>query len=69
MLDVIGLNYYFHNQWHYPSRRKIPVGHEVYRPLHEILELGWFDIESMPEHMSGAQKKLIEERLAMSKKL
>jgi hypothetical protein len=38
MLDVIGLNYYFHNQWHYPSRRKIPLGHEVYRPLHEILE-------------------------------
>lgn len=37
VLDVIGLNYYFHNQWHYPSRRKIPVGHEVYRPLSEIL--------------------------------
>lgn len=37
MLDVIGLNYYFHNQWQYPSRRKIPVGHDVYRPLHEIL--------------------------------
>lgn len=36
-LDIIGLNYYFHNQWHYPSRRKIPRGHEVYRPLSEIL--------------------------------
>jgi hypothetical protein len=37
VIDVIGLNYYFHNQWHYPSRRKIPLGHEVYRPLWEIL--------------------------------
>ena len=36
-LDVIGLNYYFHNQWHHPSRRKIPRGHEVYRPLADIL--------------------------------
>lgn len=32
----------------------------------EILELGWFDIESMPEHMSGAQKNLIRERLGKS---
>ena len=38
MLDVIGLNYYFHNQWHYPSRHKIPIGHEVYRPLSDILK-------------------------------
>lgn len=37
MNDVIGLNYYFHNQWRYPSRRKIPLGHELYRPLSEIL--------------------------------
>lgn len=37
-LDIIGLNYYFHNQWRYPSRRKIPLGHKEYRPLHEILE-------------------------------
>jgi beta-glucosidase/6-phospho-beta-glucosidase/beta-galactosidase len=36
-LDVIGLNYYFHNQWRYPSRRKIPLGHKEYRPLHLIL--------------------------------
>ncbi|HUR96634.1 MAG TPA: hypothetical protein VMZ26_01075 [Pyrinomonadaceae bacterium] len=36
-VDIIGLNYYFHNQWHHPSRRKIPRGHEVYRPLAEIL--------------------------------
>ena len=36
-LDIIGLNYYFHNQWRYPSRRKIPLGHKDYRPLNEIL--------------------------------
>jgi beta-glucosidase/6-phospho-beta-glucosidase/beta-galactosidase len=36
-VDIIGLNYYFHNQWHHPSRRKIPLGHEVYRPLADIL--------------------------------
>lgn len=37
-LDIIGLNYYFHNQWFYPNRRKIKRGHQLYRPLHEILE-------------------------------
>jgi beta-glucosidase/6-phospho-beta-glucosidase/beta-galactosidase len=36
-LDIIGLNYYFHNQWRYPSRRKISPGHTAYRPFHEIL--------------------------------
>ncbi|MEO6333829.1 MAG: beta-glucosidase [Pyrinomonadaceae bacterium] len=36
-VDIIGLNYYFHNQWHHPSRHKIPRGHEVYRPLADIL--------------------------------
>lgn len=36
-LDLIGLNYYFHNQWRHPSRRKIPLGHKLYRPLNEIL--------------------------------
>lgn len=35
--DVIGLNYYFHNQWRHPSRRKIPRGHKLYRPLSDIL--------------------------------
>lgn len=29
----------------------------------EIFELGWFDVDSLPERMSGAQKKLIRERL------
>jgi beta-glucosidase/6-phospho-beta-glucosidase/beta-galactosidase len=36
-LDLIGLNYYFHNQWRFPSRRKVPRGHPEYRPLREIL--------------------------------
>ena len=35
--DLIGLNYYFHNQWRHPSRRKIPLGHPQYKPLSEIL--------------------------------
>lgn len=37
MIDVMGLNYYFHNQWYYPSRRKIPPGHHRYKPFREIL--------------------------------
>lgn len=36
-LDIIGLNYYFHNQWFYPNRHKIIRGHELYRPFNEIL--------------------------------
>lgn len=36
-LDIIGLNYYYHNQWRHPSRRKIPLGHKDYRPFHKIL--------------------------------
>lgn len=36
-LDVLGLNYYYHNQWRYPNRRKIPLGHPDYRPFSEIL--------------------------------
>ena len=35
-LDIIGLNYYFHNQWFYPNRRKITRAHPLYRPPHEI---------------------------------
>ncbi len=35
-LDIIGLNYYFHNQWFYPNRRKIARGHALYRPPNEI---------------------------------
>jgi len=36
-LDIIGLNYYFHNQWRYPKRQKIPPGHKDYRSFHQIL--------------------------------
>ncbi len=36
-LDIVGLNYYFHNQWRYPSRRKVPPGHKDYRPFNAIL--------------------------------
>ena len=35
-LDIIGLNYYIHNQWRHPSRRPLPLGHEEYRPPREI---------------------------------
>jgi beta-glucosidase/6-phospho-beta-glucosidase/beta-galactosidase len=38
VIDVIGLNYYFHNQWHHTNRRKLPLGHPLYRPLSEILD-------------------------------
>jgi len=38
VMDVIGLNYYFHNQWHHTNRRKLPLGHPLYRPLSEILD-------------------------------
>jgi beta-glucosidase/6-phospho-beta-glucosidase/beta-galactosidase len=35
-LDMIGLNYYLHNQWRHPSRRPLPLGHREYRPPHQI---------------------------------
>ena len=38
VMDVIGLNYYFHNQWHHSNRRKLPLGHPLYRPLSDILD-------------------------------
>lgn len=38
LMDIIGLNYYFHNQWFHSNRRKVPPGHRLYRPLSEILE-------------------------------
>jgi len=37
LIDIIGLNYYFHNQWFHSNRRKVPPGHRLYRPLNEIL--------------------------------
>jgi beta-glucosidase/6-phospho-beta-glucosidase/beta-galactosidase len=36
-LDIIGLNYYFDNQWRHRSGRKIPPGHKSYRPFNLIL--------------------------------
>lgn len=36
-LDIVGLNYYFHNQWRHPSRRKVPPGHKDYRPFNDLL--------------------------------
>ena len=42
VIDIIGLNYYFHNQWHFPNRRKIHRHHEVYRPLSDILREFYF---------------------------
>jgi beta-glucosidase/6-phospho-beta-glucosidase/beta-galactosidase len=38
IIDVIGLNYYFHNQWFFANRRKIAPDHKLYRPLSSILE-------------------------------
>jgi hypothetical protein len=37
-LDIIGLNYYLHNQWFYPDREMIPLSHPLYRPLRELLK-------------------------------
>ncbi|MDQ3011930.1 MAG: beta-glucosidase [Acidobacteriota bacterium] len=36
-LDIIGVNYYLHNQWFYPDREMIPFGSPHYRPLRELL--------------------------------
>jgi beta-glucosidase/6-phospho-beta-glucosidase/beta-galactosidase len=36
-LDIIGVNYYPHNQWYYPDREMIPLTDARYRPLSEIL--------------------------------
>ena len=40
-LDIIGINYYPHNQWFFPDREMIPLGDPLYRPLHEILAEVW----------------------------
>jgi hypothetical protein len=36
-LDIVGVNYYFHNQWVYHNGRRIERGQRLYRPLHDIL--------------------------------
>jgi beta-glucosidase/6-phospho-beta-glucosidase/beta-galactosidase len=39
-LDLIGVNYYWNNQWVHEGERT-PPGHELHRPLHEMLERLW----------------------------
>ena len=36
-LDIIGVNYYAHNQWLFPDRTMIPRSDPLYRPMREIL--------------------------------
>jgi beta-glucosidase/6-phospho-beta-glucosidase/beta-galactosidase len=36
-LDIIGVNYYLHNQWFYPDREMVAFGSRLYRPLREML--------------------------------
>jgi len=36
-LDIIGINYYFNNQWRHPSGRRIYRHHKAYQPFHELL--------------------------------
>jgi beta-glucosidase/6-phospho-beta-glucosidase/beta-galactosidase len=40
-LDIIGLNYYYNNQWRYRSGRKVFRGHPDYRPFSDILVEYW----------------------------
>ena len=37
MIDVIGLNYYPHNQWYWEGPT-VPMGHHEYRPLGDMLQ-------------------------------
>ncbi len=37
-LDIIGINYYYNNQWRHPGGRKIYRRHKDYQPFHELLE-------------------------------
>ena len=39
-LDIIGVNYYWNNQWIHGGERT-PLGHEAHTPLHELLEKIW----------------------------
>ncbi len=40
-LDIIGLNYYYNNQWRHPSGRRILRGNKDYKPFNQILS-EWF---------------------------
>src|ERR1043166_7886016 len=37
VIDVLGINYYPHNQWFYPDREMIPLGDPSYRPFRDLL--------------------------------
>ncbi len=37
-LDIIGINYYFDNQWRHPSRRKVLLKHKHHRLFNLILQ-------------------------------
>jgi hypothetical protein len=37
-LDIVGLNYYVHNQWTHPNRRPISRSHKLYKPPHLIFD-------------------------------
>ena len=39
-LNIIGVNYYWNNQWIHGGERT-PLGHEMHTPLHELLETIW----------------------------
>ncbi len=36
-IDIVGVNYYPHNQWFHPVGGVIPLGHYAYRPLRSLL--------------------------------
>lgn len=37
-LDVLGVNFYPHNQWLYPSREMVPRSDPAYRPMSDLLQ-------------------------------
>lgn len=37
-LDIVGVNYYFNNQWRFESGRRVFRGDREYRPFHKILQ-------------------------------
>ncbi len=39
-LDILGVNYYWNNQWIHGGERT-PLGHNSHTPLHELLETIW----------------------------
>ncbi len=37
LIDIVGVNYYPHNQWFHPVGGIIPLGHHAYRPFRALL--------------------------------